>query len=348
MEVNLITLLATIFVFGLLVFVHELGHFLAAKATGMKVEEFAIGFGPVLYQQRDGETLYSLRLIPLGGFNKIEGMSEEEATDERSFANKPILARMFVIAAGSAMNFILPILLLFLVFMSSGYEKPLEQPIIGKVVQNAPAAQAGLQAGDKVIRINEKSINSWQELVLSLNTNPSNKSLEFTVVSQGQERTVKLLPKYDEKSRRNLIGIMQATELIKPGIGEAAVMSVERTYKVAIGMVEGLFSMLRGKTEAELAGPIGVAQMAGDIARLGIIPLLTFAALLSINLGVINLLPIPVLDGGHLVNLLIEAVRGKALSGKVLYITQMIGFAILMAIMLLATSKDIGKFNIFG
>ena len=344
----MITLLATIFVFGLLVFVHELGHFLAAKATGMKVEEFAIGFGPVLYQQRDGETLYSLRLIPLGGFNKIEGMSAEEATNERSFANKPILSRMFVIAAGSAMNFVLPVVLLFIVFMASGYEKPLQEPIIGKVVANAAAEVAGLQAGDKVIKINEQSISSWQELVTTLNEKPSKTKFDFTVVSQGQERTVQLIPKYDEKSKRNLIGIMQATEIVKPGVVGAVKISVERTYQVALGMVEGLLSMLRGKTEAELAGPIGVAQMAGNIARMGIIPLLTFAALLSINLGVINLLPIPVLDGGHLVNLVVEAVTGKAVSGKILHIAQMVGFAILMAIMLLATSKDISKFNIFG
>lgn len=348
MEVKLITLLATVFVFGLLVFVHELGHFLAAKATGMKVEEFAIGFGPVLYQQRDGETLYSLRLIPLGGFNKIEGMSEEEATDARSFANKSIIARMFVIAAGSAMNFILPVFLFFIVFMANGYEQPLEQAIIGKVVPNAPAAQAGLQAGDKVLKINEKNIANWKELVTVLNANPSNTSLNFTINTQGQEKVVKLTPKYDEQSKRNLIGIMQATEVIKPGLVDSAIMSVKRTYQVTVGMVEGLASMITGRAKAELAGPIGVAQMAGDIARLGIIPLLTFAALLSINLGVINLLPIPVLDGGHLVNLLIEAVRGKAVSGKILYVSQMIGFAILMAIMLLATSKDLGRYNIFG
>lgn len=344
----MITLLATVFVFGLLVFVHELGHFLAAKATGMKVEEFAIGFGPVLYQQRDGETLYSLRLIPLGGFNKIEGMSEEEATDARSFANKSIIARMFVIAAGSAMNFILPVFLFFIVFMANGYEQPLEQAIIGKVVPNAPAAQAGLQAGDKVLKINEKNIANWKELVTVLNANPSNTSLNFTINTQGQEKVVQLTPKYDEQSKRNLIGIMQATEVIKPGLVDSAIMSVKRTYQVTVGMVEGLASMITGRAKAELAGPIGVAQMAGDIARLGIIPLLTFAALLSINLGVINLLPIPVLDGGHLVNLLIEAVRGKAVSGKILYVSQMIGFAILMAIMLLATSKDLGRYNIFG
>lgn len=362
----MITLLATIFVFGLVVFVHELGHFIAAKRTGMRVDEFAIGFGPVIYQQRDGETLYSLRLIPLGGFNKIYGMSKEESEGEenspasvlegnssaeqpaapgRAFYEKSVLTRMVVIAAGSIMNLILPILLFFIVLVSSGYDRPVDQAVVGKVFDHTPAAVSGLVSGDKITQINGKDINSWKDLIETLRQK-FDRPISITVEKDNQLKQIKLTPNYDEKQQRSLIGVSQATDKVKPGLLEAAQMSVTNTFKIAKGMIEGLANIVRGRAEADVAGPIGVAQMAGDVARTGIMNLLTFAAFLSINLGIINLIPIPVLDGGHLVDLAIEGVRGKPLSGKYRYAAQMFGIAVLLGLMIFATANDIGK--IFG
>lgn len=362
----MITLLATVFVFGLVVFVHELGHFIAAKRTGMRVDEFAIGFGPVIYQQRDGETLYSLRLIPLGGFNKIYGMSREESEGDssktialegsgnpnnpaqeagRAFYEKPVLTRMLVIAAGSIMNFVLPIILFFIVLVGSGYDRPVDQAVVGKVFDNTPAATSGLVSGDQITKINGTEINTWTDLTTTLKQK-FDKPLLLTVAKDGQVREIKVLPNYDEKTQRSLLGISQGLEKIKPGVWEAAQMSVTNTFKISKGMVEGLSNIVRGKVAADVAGPIGVAQMAGDVARTGIMNLLTFAAFLSINLGIINLIPIPVLDGGHLLDLAIEGVRGKPLSGKYRYAAQMFGIAILLGLMIFATASDIGK--IFG
>ena len=361
----MITLLATVFVFGLVVFVHELGHFIAAKRTGMRVDEFAIGFGPVIYQQRDGETLYSLRLIPLGGFNKIYGMSREEAEGEdtpsstleggsnseqvheagRAFYEKPVWAKMVVIAAGSIMNFVLPMLLFFIVLIGSGYDRPIDQAIVGKIFDKMPAATSGLAEGDRIIKVNGVDINTWPELTTALK-HKFEQPIVLTVVKDQQVREIKVQPNYDEKTQRSLLGIAQATEKVKPGVLEAAQMSVTNTFKIAKGMIEGLANIVRGKVEADVAGPIGVAQMAGDVAKTGIFNLLTFAAFLSINLGIINLIPIPVLDGGHLVDLAIEGIRGKPLSGKYRYAAQMFGIAVLLGLMIFATANDIGK--IFG
>ena len=163
------TLVATIFVFGLLVFVHELGHFITAKMTGMRVSEFAIGFGPKLLWKRWGETEYSLRIIPLGGYNKIDGMDPEEDLDERSFCRKPVWARAVVIAAGSVMNFILPVILFTVIFLSNGIENVSDKPVIGALIPGKPAMQSGLNPGDKVL---EKIRNcvSWRAAAGSVNS----------------------------------------------------------------------------------------------------------------------------------------------------------------------------------
>lgn len=354
----MITLLATVFVFGLLVFVHELGHFIAAKRLGMRVDEFAIGFGPVIYQQREGETLYSLRLIPLGGFNKIYGMTEDEKDElpfegapieqsglvdtTRAFYNQPVWSRMIVIAAGSVMNFVLPIIIFFGILLTTGYDRPMDKAVIGKVIDNSPAMSAGVISGDRVVSINDVNIDKWNDLITVLRKKYE-QPVSVVVENNGEYRNVLLVPEYNEKESRSLIGIQQATEHIKPGVVEAGKVAVQTTFSIAKNMIVGLGQMVSGKSKAEVSGPIGVAQMAGDVARTGISNLLTFAAFLSLNLGIINLLPIPVLDGGHLVDLLIESVRGKPLSGKLRYMVQMVGFAILMGVMIMATASDLGR-----
>jgi regulator of sigma E protease len=340
------TTVATIFVFGLLVFVHELGHFVTAKMTGMRVDEFAIGFGPKVISYKHGETLYSWRIIPLGGFNKIAGMDPDEEQDDRSFNAKSIPARMLVIVAGSTMNFVLPILLFLTIFLSSGIDTPSSSPIVGNVFADKPAAQAGLSLGDTIIAVNNQEITSWREFVNIVQINAGNK-LSLKYQHNGEIKTTVVTPEYDEKANRGIIGVMPQIEKYQPGFIEAFGLAAKQTYVVANSMVVGIAQMITGKVAAEVAGPIGVAQMAGEVAQLGLIPLLQFAAFLSINLGLINLLPVPMLDGGHLVTLVVEGLRGKPLEKKHMQFIQMIGFALLMLLFLVATFKDISRLKIF-
>lgn len=341
------TVIATIFVFGLLILVHELGHFITAKSVGMRVDEFAIGFGPKLISKRIGETVYSLRIIPLGGFNKIAGMDPDEEQDERSFSAKPIWARMLVIVAGSAMNLILPVILLFIVFVSAGIDTPSTQPIIGKIFPDKPAAIAGLQPGDKILSVDGKPIEVWGDFVSVIHSNAgTNLTITYSRGTE-QNKTVMLTPEYDEKTNRGIIGVMPIIQKYQPGIIESIGLAVKQTLFVAQSMIIGIAEMITGKAAADVAGPIGVAQMAGEVAQLGIIPLLQFAAFLSINLGLINLLPVPVLDGGHVVTLAVEGLRGKPLNRNQMQFIQMIGFALLMLLFAVATFKDISRLNLF-
>jgi len=340
------TTVATIFVFGLLVFVHELGHFVTAKMTGMRVDEFAIGFGPKVISYKYGETLYSWRIIPLGGFNKIAGMDPDEEQDESSFNAKSIPARMLVIVAGSTMNFVLPILLFITIFLNAGIDNPSNAPIIGNVFADRPAAQAGLSLGDTIISVNDTDITSWREFVNIVQVNAGNQ-LTLHYQHNGEIKTTVVVPEYDEKVNRGIIGVMPQIEKYHPGFIEAFGLAVKQTYLVASSMVIGIVQMITGKVAAEVAGPIGVAQMAGEVAQLGLMPLLQFAAFLSINLGLINLLPVPMLDGGHIVTLAVEGLRGKPLNKKHMQFIQMIGFALLLLLFLVATFKDISRLKIF-
>lgn len=340
------TLIATIFVFGILIFFHELGHFITAKLVGMRVDEFAIGFGPKLLSRQYGETLYSLRIIPLGGFNKIAGMDPDEEQDEHSFFAKSVLSRMIVIVAGSAMNFILPVILFLLVFISAGIDTPSSQPIVGSIMPDKPAAQAGMIPGDRILTINDAPVEQWKEFVTAIQSNAGN-NLAIHFERNGSTHDVTVVPEYDQKLNRGIIGIMPVIDNYRPGVFESIGLALKQTYMVANSMVVGIAQMVTGKIAAEVAGPIGVAQMAGEVAQLGIIPLLQFTAFLSINLGLINLLPVPVLDGGHVVTLAIEGIRGKPLNKSSMQFIQMIGFALLMLLMVVATFSDVARLKLF-
>ena len=340
------TIIATIFVIGLLVFFHEFGHFITAKAVGMRVHEFALGFGPKLISKKYGETLYSLRIIPLGGFNKIAGMDPDEEQDEYSFNSKPILARMLVIVAGPLMNFVLPILLFFIIFVSAGVDTYSEEAIIGKVFAERPAAKAGLLAGDKILAVNDIQIDSWNQFVGIIQVS-AGKQLAITYQRENNVGTLAVTPEFDQQANRGMIGIGSKIVNYRPGPGEALVIALKRVHFIMVNMVAEIGQMIAGKSPADVAGPLGVAQMTGEVAKLGFLPLLQFAALLSINLGLLNLLPVPVLDGGHVVTLAVEAVRRKPLSPAKMQLAQLIGFILLMMLMLLATAKDISRLKLF-
>lgn len=269
------TILAAIFVFGVLITVHEFGHFITAKMTGMRVDEFAIGFGPNIFQKKVGETLYSLRIIPLGGYNKIAGMDPDEPATEDSFKSKSIPARMLVILAGSLMNFLLPVILFFSIFMINGIQKPVDQPVLGTIMADKAAAKAGLQVGDRIISINGEKIVTWNDLVVTLQKYPD-KEITVTAEHQGEVKNYQMVPAYDAQYGRPLIGISPKYEHYQPGVAEAAAMGAGYTKHIIFAMIDGLQKIITGAAPADVAGPIGVAKMAGEMAHQGMLPLLNF------------------------------------------------------------------------
>ncbi len=338
----MLTILAAIFVFGVLVTVHEFGHFITAKMTGMRVDEFAIGFGPKIYQQKDGETLYSLRAIPLGGYNKIAGMDPDDPVEPNAFNSKPIPARMLVILAGALMNFILPIILFSGIFMVEGRMQLVNEPVLGTVVDEMAAARAGLKAGDRIVTIDGKNVETWTDVVLNLRK-AGTEEVTLTAERNGVLQTYKMTPMFDKDAGRPLIGVSPKFSKESLGFYGSIKEGFIYTKNIGLSMVSGLYRIVSGNAPADVAGPIGVAQMAGQVAEKGLLPLMNFVAFLSINLGVINLLPLPALDGGHFVLLLLEALRGKPLGGKAMTNIQMVGVALILALTVFSTFKDITR-----
>ena len=339
----ILTIAAAVFVFGLLVLVHEFGHFITAKMTGMRVDEFAIGFGPKLISRRHGETVYSLRAIPLGGFNDIAGMDpDNNPAGERGFCAKPVLSRMIVILAGATMNFILPIILFFAIYATLGVEKPSNEPIIGGVIQGTSAEEAGLKEGDVILSVDGQTVTTWKNFTDKLKDVAAGQNILLRYKRGEQVSEVTLAPKYIEREKRALVGVHNSIIHEDKTLPESFTAAVDHTKEITVAMIDGIASLFKEPDQTEnLAGPIGIIQMSGQVAERGFIPLLNFAALLSINLGIVNLLPVPVLDGGHFVNLFIEAVRGKPLGAKTVAYTQRVGIALLLMLMLFATKNDI-------
>ena len=339
----ILTIAAAVFVFGLLVLVHEFGHFITAKMTGMRVDEFAIGFGPKLISRKHGETVYSLRAIPLGGFNDIAGMDPDNNTaGERGFCAKPVLSRMVVILAGATMNFILPIVLFFAIFAALGEMKPSTEPVIGEVIPGLSAEKAGLKDGDRILSVDGQKVATWAEFTEKVRNVAEGQDVLLQYERGKEIGEVTVSPQFDSRVKRSLVGVQCSIVYEKKTLPEALDLAVDHTKEITVAMIDSIVGLFKEPEQTEnLAGPIGIVQMSGQVAERGFIPLLNFAALLSINLGIINLLPVPVLDGGHFVNLCIEAIRGKPLGSKAVAYTQRVGIALLLMLMIFATKNDL-------
>ena len=369
-----------------LVLVHELGHFIMARRHGMGVEEFGFGFPPRLVGLvRDAQTnrwkvvwgnkipeekntIYSLNLLPLGGFVRITGENgdEEDKDNPLSFANKPIGARFQVLVAGVIMNFLLAWALFSAVFMVGAPEAvendtqvpPGQQPAVhvAYVVQGSPAEQAGVKVGDEIIGIKKgeeivpvTSIKQVQQYV------SQHRGKEVTLVLRRGKKTVEVtsVPRLNPPEGEGALGIaMVRTVIIRYNPLEAVVQGAKRTWEVtaltfqAFGKMIGSF-IATGKAPADLSGPVGIAYLTKQVADLGLVYVLQFAALLSVNLGILNALPIPALDGGRMLFLLIEALKGspvrRELEGKI----HIVGFVLLLLLMVVITFHDLGKFQVF-
>lgn len=272
----LVSTIAIVFVFGLLVLVHEFGHFITAKKTGMRVDEFAIGFGPKLVSTKRGETVYSIRAIPLGGFNKIAGMEKgmDEDAGNRAYWARPVWARMIVILAGSIMNFVLPFFIFAGVFFFNGIQTPSNEPVLGQVMSGEATSQAGLKDGDRILRINGEEVTSWTNFVQNVQT-AEGKILKIEFVRDGQELATSVVPKYDEQAKRALIGVTAPVNVEKVGFIDSIGLAFATVISIIYQMYSGLVGMITGTVSAELSGPVGVAQMTSQVKPFGVSSIIT-------------------------------------------------------------------------
>ena len=345
---------AFIIVLGVLIFFHEFGHFLIARLFGVGVEKFSLGFGPRLFGKKVGITDYRLSAIPLGGYVKMVGEEPDAEVDPAdlplSFTHKHVFKRMLIVAAGPVFNILLAVLIFFGIFWASGTF--IMKPSIGAVRAGSPAEAAGLMKGDLITVINGTAINSWDEMAEIINASEGN-TLDLSIRRQESTVDFSIAPEkvptqniFGEEILRYVIGIEASRESYSKEMNpiEAFTESLKQSYRVIELMVVIIAKLIKGDISTDtLGGPIMIAQMAGDSAKAGVGSLIFFIALISINLAVINLLPIPVLDGGHLLFFLIEAIKGSPVSIKIREVAQQVGLFILILLMILVFYNDIHR-----
>lgn len=333
---GLLTALAVIFVFSLLIASHELGHFTVAKLSGVKVLEFALGMGPKIFGFKHGETNYSLRLLPIGGYVKMLG-EEEDSEDPRAVCNINPWKRILISLAGAFMNFVLAIVLFTIVLFNLGI--PTKEPIIGEVMANNPAMEAGVMVNDKIISADNIKIDKWEDFTSFLQENKE-KTFKLSVLRDNKTVELNVTPKFDEKENRYMIGLYHKVE--KGNIFMSIKNGILETFTSVKLMIDMLLGVFRGKMRLnDFGGPLAVVKMSSEAAQFGILRLLSFAGFLSINLGIINLVPFPALDGGWVVILLIQAITGKKIDENKIGFINLIGFVVLFGLMILVTVKDI-------
>ena len=336
------TIVYAIIVFLLLIFVHEFGHLISAKLCGIRVNEFALGMGPRLFGFTKGETKYSFRAIPFGGYCLMEG-EDEESDDPRAFGNKPAKLRALVLFSGSLMNILLAVVVLSMIIFSMG----VPTRVLADVGEKMPAYSAGLRPGDELVAINGMPVKEWEDISPILNsvaTEGEETPLTLAVIRDGTERTI-ATHLYTNENGELKLGIMP-TYAKSPGLFfKSFFYGARATFLMGKMMYEVLGDLFTGKAGMDqLTGPVGIVVVVGDTARLGIEYLMQLTALISLNLAIINLLPFPALDGGRLIFLVIRKVTGKAITDKIEGRVHLIGILVLFAFMALITMQDIGRF----
>ena len=348
------TIFSFVVVLGILIFFHELGHFLVARLFGVGVEKFSLGFGPKLFGKKIGRTDYIVSAMPLGGYVKMVG--ENPGADINpvdipvSFTHKHVFKRILIVAAGPFFNFLLAVIIFFGIFQI--YGSFILKPVIGDVTEGSPAQQAGLQKNDQVLEINGLAIKSWEEMA-EIITGSRGKSLDLTVRRGESTFAAKVIPKqisakniFGEEIKRYVIGIKSSGDTFVRDLNpfQALSESIIQTWKISKLVVISIVKIIQGTVSVKnIGGPIMIAEMAGQQAREGVVNFIFFIALLSVNLGILNILPIPVLDGGHLIFFFIEAATGHPVSIRVRVIAQQAGIFILILLMIFVFYNDIAR-----
>jgi regulator of sigma E protease len=432
----LLTIASFLFVLGVLVFVHELGHFLAAKRVGIRVLKFQLGFNPTIFSFRRGDTEYGIGALPLGGYVKMAGETPEEASSGQpdEFLSKSKWERFQVLIMGPAMNLILAVVVTAIV-LYNGAEVPAfedQPPVVGTVAVNSPAAQAGILPGDRILSVNDRDVQTWRDLYVAIGTrlnrevsvktsrngveaarkltpvqspgesrfevgdigvlpkthprlvsvNPGepgeraglragdvilsidgkpitfqsqlreeiaahpDKPMQVTILREGGEQTLAVTPM--KKGTVGWLGVLPSdeTKSIKPGLWQAGVMSVQENVKTAGLIFQTVWGLITRETSPrQLMGPVAIAQLSGESAQLGWIALLSLMASISLNLGLLNLLPIPVLDGGHILIMALEGVSRRDFSSRVKERMVLTGLVVLMMLMVTVIYNDLTRIS---
>ncbi len=348
------SIFAFIIVLGILIFFHELGHFLVARFFGVGVEKFSLGFGPRIVGKKIGITDYRISAIPLGGYVKMVGEEPNAKIDPDdlplSFTHKHVAKRILIVAAGPIFNLLLAVVLFFLIFQISGTY--ILKPVIGEVQQGMPAQKSGLEKGDKILAVSGTAVESWEEMAAIIMASEG-KTLNLTVSRDGYTSVVKVTPVlksiqniFGESIQRYVIGITASGDVYSKSLNpfQAVLESLTQTYKIAELTIISVAKLIQGTLSTKtLGGPIMIAELAGQQAKLGVTNLVFFIALISINLAILNFLPIPVLDGGHLLFFFIEVILKRPVSIKVREVAQQAGMFVLILLMIFVFYNDITR-----
>ena len=353
------TLFSTIvflLVLSILVIIHEFGHFIAAKRQGVRVEKFSLGFGPKLFGVKRGDTEYAISLIPLGGYVKMAGDEPSSAKGEScEFLSKSVWQRFKIIFAGPLLNYLLGFLLFWFVFFAGA---PTATNKIGTLLDNYPAKAAGLQAGDNIVAVDGKATKYWEDLTDIIHNKKEgnlNITVERKTASGAKTLQIKIAPVrkeftdiFGKRQSISLIGVAPSGEAVsvRYGFFDSFFRAAGQIYKLTEITFKSLLFISTGKMSVKesFTGPIGIFIITSKAAQMGIIYLLQMMAILSASLAIFNILPIPVLDGGHILFLIIEKIRGKALSAKFQEIATQTGMTLLVALMLFVFYSDIIRF----
>ncbi len=340
----MVSLLSFLVVIGVCVIIHEGGHYLAAVWRKVQVHEFAFGMGPKLFSRRRNGVIWSIRALPIGGFVRLEGEEEEPRPEdtpdpERSFQKRRPWERFVIIAGGATMNIVLAWLLMTFSLATHGV-LDMKTPKIGTLMADYPAATMGAQVGDTILSINGAPIGEWGEIRTTLQKLKTD-DVRVVVDRGGSEVTLTGKVPYSGEHKARLWGV-QPSRVVYP-LGKALYSGLSYSWQMSVDILKGLWMMVTGKIPADVAGPVGIAQYAGNAAREGFWTFIAFLAVINLNLGLLNLFPFPALDGGRLVFLFGEMVSGRKFPEHWESRIHLVGFALLMALIAFVTWKDIAR-----
>jgi len=349
-----VNIFALVIVLGVLIFFHELGHFLVARLLGVGVETFSLGFGPKMIGKKIGITDYRISAVPLGGYVKMVGEQPDADLDPAdiplSFTHKNVFKRILIVAAGPFFNILLALIIFYGIFQISGML--ILKPSIGEINEGTPAYRTGLKKGDLVVSIDGVKISTWEDMAKMITTSKG-QTLSISVIRSNSMRVVDVTPEpkifkniFNEDIERYVIGVTASGDFFTKDLNvfQALSQSFIQTYQITALTIKGVVKLFQGTVSPKtLGGPIMIAQMAGQEARAGVVNFVFFIALISINLAILNFLPIPVLDGGHLLFFFVEAVTGRPVSIKIREIAQQAGIFVLILLMIYVFYNDIAR-----
>ena len=348
-KILLTSLISFIIVIAVCVIVHEFGHYITAKILGVQVHEFAFGMGPAILQHRNKKNnmLWSWRLFPVGGFCRLAGMHEEDEGETviagMGFEEQPAWKRFLILLNGSLFNVLLAVVLMAMFLCGYGV-LDMDSTKIGEIMQGFPSEIAGLKAGDEVLSINGEKVSKWREMSEKVRVESlKDENVNFEIKRDGEILSINIKIPDNEEYGRPMLGVSPSH--VRYGLIRAFKSSLTYTYRMTAMMLRGFYELITRRQEADVTGPVGIASMSGKAIREGFWDFITFIAIIALNLGILNLFPIPALDGGRILFVLLEMIVRRRLPEKVEYWIHATGFALLISLMVLITFKDV--YNLF-